>query len=278
MVMLTAQLDPRPLMNITRFAITMLGALALLPGTLLHAADTAAAKKIFASHQDSVIWVSAVAKISVSAEGRASADREQKVETLGTIIDPSGMVVTSLMGLDPAAAISGRELRARTGGSTLKVDASSTLKEVRLLMPDSTEVPAEVVMRDADLDLAFVRVKPGAKEAKDVTFKAVDLKASAKVEVSDDIVSLGRTDESFSRQPMITRGQITAITKKPREFLRASAVNAGCPTFAMDGKIIGIAASRAGRGRGPGGAQTVVIPAADVLEIAEQAKNAKPTE
>ena len=63
-------------------------------------AGVAAARKIFAEWQDTVVGVSAVAKISFLAEGSRDTpmnipDREQKMETLGTVIDPAGMVVAN---------------------------------------------------------------------------------------------------------------------------------------------------------------------------------------
>ena len=232
-------------------------------------------KKVFAERQDSVIWISAVAKISMQAEGSKEAvnipDREQKSETLGTLIDPSGLVVTALSTIDPTREYSGREIRTREG--TVKIEASAVLKEVRIVMPDGTEIPAEVVMRDADLDLAFIRIKSGAKEAKGVEFKAIDLKNAATVNVADDVVTISRMDEVLNRAPSAAHGQVTSVTKKPREFLRATGANLGCPTFAMDGRLVGIAISRSVRGKST---QTVLIPAADVLEIAQQARDAKP--
>src|SRR5438093_2856760 len=62
--------------------------------------EASAARKIFADKQECVVWLSAVAKISYSTDGaRDSAinipDREQRTESLGTIIDPSGLVVTA---------------------------------------------------------------------------------------------------------------------------------------------------------------------------------------
>ena len=232
-------------------------------------------KKVFAERQDSVIWISAVAKVSLQAEGSKEAvnipDREQKNEALGTLIDPSGLVVAALSTIDPTRDYNGREVRTREG--TVKIEASVVLKEVRIVMPDGTEIPAEVVMRDADLDLAFIRIKSGAKEAKGVAFKAVDLKNAATVSVADDVVTISRTDEVLNRTPSAAHGQVTSVTKKPREFLRATGANLGCPTFAMDGRLVGIAISRTVQGKS---SQTVLIPAADVLEIAQQARDAKP--
>lgn len=254
---------------------------ALSAGISLHSAHAAEdplitqSKKVFAEQQDSVIWISVVAKISLQAEGGKEAvnipDREQKNETLGTFIDASGLVVTALSSIDPSREYNGREVRTRDG--TIKIEANVVLKEVRVIMPDGTEIPADVVMRDVDLDLAFLRIKSGAKEAKGVTFKPVDLKNAASVNVSDDVITISRNDEVLNRVASVARGQITSVTKKPREFLRATGASLGCPTFTPDGKLVGLAVNRTLRGKS---SQTVIIPAADVLEIAEQARAAKP--
>lgn len=235
----------------------------------------AQARKVFADRQDSVVWISVVAKISMQAEGAKEAvnipDREQKAETLGTILDASGFIVTALSSIDPTRELSGREVRTRDG--TVKIEASATLKEVRITMPDGTEIPADVLMRDTDLDLAFLRVKAGSKESKGVEFKAVDLKSAAAVNVGDDVVSISRMDDVLNRVGSVSRGQVTSITKKPREFMRVTGSSLGCPTFSMDGRLVGIAVTRFVRGKS---SHVVVIPAADVLEIAEQARDAKP--
>lgn len=244
------------------------GRAADLPGT--------PARKIFAEKQEAVIWVSAVAKISFHAEGLQDGpanipDREQKMETLATLIDAGGMAVTALSNIDPSRDITGREIRTRSG--TISLEANAVLKEVKLILGDGTEIPAEVVMRDVDLDLAFIKPREGSKELKGVTFQALDLKDGGSANVTDDVVTLGRMDEVLNRAPSVTRGHVTSVTRKPREFLRASGITLGCPTFSADGKLVGIAVSRSVKGKGT---HTVLIPAGDVLEIAEQAKNAKP--
>jgi hypothetical protein len=244
------------------------GTAAELPGAL--------ARKIFIENQEAVIWVSAVAKVSFHAEGLKDGpanipDREQKMESLATLIDAGGMAVTALSNIDPSRDYSGRELR--TGSGTLRLEADTVLKEVKLILSDGTEIPSEVVMRDADLDLAFIKPREGSKELKGVKFQSLDLKDGASANVTDEVVTLGRMDEVLNRVPSVTRGHITAVTRKPREFLRASGAALGCPTFSADGKLVGIAVSRSIRGKGN---HTVLIPATDVLEIAEQAKNARP--
>jgi len=244
--------------------------------SLAQDALAAATKKIFNEHKDSVVWASAVAKINFTTDDAKglpfnAPEREQKFEALGTIIDTNGLVVAALSNLDPSKEISGREINTPSG--RIKIDAAITLKEVKIIMPDGTEIPADVIMKDADLDLAFLKPKPDAKEAKGVAFKAVDLKNSATGNIADEVVTVSRMDEVLNRQPGAQRGQIVGVTQKPRAFLRAVGMDHGCPTFSIEGKLVGITVNHHSKDKPPG---AVILPAADVLEIAEQAKNAKP--
>ena len=256
----------------------LLACLCLSPFARAQDPLSVAAKKIFTDQQDSVVWLSAVAKVSFSADGGKELpynlpDQENKVEALGSIIDPSGLVVAALSQVDPARNVTGRDFR--IGGNIVKLEAVATLKEFKVVMPDGTEIPAEIVMKDADLDLAFVRIKTTSKEAKGVVFHTIDLKNSAPGSVLDEVVTLSRMDEVLNRAPAVTRGQVSMVTKKPREFLCVSGGSQGCPTFLLDGKLLGITVIRSVRNKSPA---EVIIPAADVLEIAEQAKGGKPTQ
>lgn len=234
----------------------------------------AAAKRIYTEKQEAIVSISAVAKVSLTAEGAKDApsipDNERKMETIGTIIDPAGLVVTALSVLDPSKEISGREVR--YGGGTVRLEASTELKEVKVIMADGTEIPAEVVMKDADLDLCFIQIKTRSKEAKGLELKALNLKGSDyRAFVSDDVISLARQDEVLNRQASVTRGQVIAITRKPREFIKVSGATIGAPTFTPDGRVVGIAVNRFYRGKT---STLVLIPATDVLEIADQARQA----
>jgi S1-C subfamily serine protease len=231
-----------------------------------------AARKILAQHQDSVLWISAVCKISVSAEGESMPEREQKVLALGTVLGTNGLLVTSMSSIDPTREINGREVQTRDG-TRARLEASAVHKDVQIVMPDGTEVPAEVVLKDMDLDLAFIRAKASSKEFASAVFKPVDLKDNAKAIIAEETVSLGRMDEVFNRQPAVFCGQVNSIVTKPRQYLRVGSAGVGTPTFNTDGKLIGIGVLRRMQGKG---VVPAVMPATDILDIAEQAKNAKP--
>ena len=253
-----------------------MAAISLLAGGVMQAEDQSAAKKIFADKQEAVVWIAGVAKMSFSVPDSQSSpvnlpDEEVKVDALATIVQTNGLAVTVLSQLDPARAMNGRSLRTAKG--PLKVDAVSSLKEIKMIMADGTEIPADLVLKDIDLDLAVIRIKAASKEAKGVTFPAVDLKNNATAAILDPVVSITRMDEVFNRVANVYPGNVNMITKTPRVFLRANGATGGCPTFNLDGKVIGITAGRLVKGQQPSAA---IIPAADILDIVEQAANAKP--
>lgn len=259
--------------NVSAFASLAVG-LALSIASV-HAQDqAAAARKIYTDQQDSVIWVSAVCKISFTADTKdepvSIPEQERKQEALATVVTADGLVVSALSALDVSREISGREVPTRTG--RVKLDASVVFKEMFLVMPDGTEVPAEVVLKDVDLDLVFIRAKADSKEFKSVKFKPIDLANTAKPAISDDVVTLARMDEVLNRQPSVIRGQVTALVKVPREFIRVSTISLGGPAFTADGKLIGIGVNRISKGRN---SAPVILPASEVKDLAEQAKNAK---
>jgi len=232
------------------------------------------ARKIFAANRDSVLWISVVAKISYTSEGATDSpmnlpDSENKFEGYGTVVSTNGLLVTALSAIDPSRAISGREITTRSG--KVRLDASVIIKEVQIIMPDGVEVPAEVVMKDTDLDLAFIRAKADSKQFKLAKFVPIDLKDSAKAVMAEETITLMRGDEVLNRQPSIVRGQVTVLMTKPREFIRATSGAPGTPTFNTDGKFLGIGTVRFVQNRTP---TAVLLPAADVQEFAELAKTA----
>lgn len=229
------------------------------------------ARKLHDEKQESIVWVSAVLKISLAASGSTDEpinipDQERTVDLLGTVIDPSGLVVVSHSQLDPSRELSHREINTPNGRVSL--EATVILKEVRVTLADGTEIPAEQVMKDEHLDLSFIRIKMDSKEAEGVVIQAIDLNNQAAPGISEEVITLSRTGELLSRVPSVAIGQVTSVMVRPRKFYRVTGNVLGCPTFAVDGHVVGVGVRRTMKGKG---AATVLLPAGDVLEIAEQA-------
>jgi hypothetical protein len=265
--------------------------LALAATTAFATASTAelreTGKKLSDSHKDAVVWLSVLSKTSMGAEGEVPAqikaalagqDKEEKSEVTGTVIDTSGLIVTALGGLDKSSMVDGQSVNTPMG--EIKLKASSEIKEIKVITADGSEVPADLVMKDEDLGLAFVKIRSDSDEAKGVEFTAIDLADSAPGALLDECIALGRLDESLNREPSLLTSEISGMTVRPRMFYRVNTDAVGCPVFLANGKLLGISVLRQPKGGSAGSGQIqitpVILPAADVAKIAAQAKEAQP--
>jgi len=255
---------------------------AILLTSSLALADNAAdaGRKILSRNHDAVVTVKLIVSLSMSL-GARDQQSESKTEAVGTIIDPSGLTVISLSTIDPSAMMKAR-MRGQAG--ELKID--STVKDAKIVLADGTELPAEVVLRDKDLDIAYVL--PVEKPAKPLP--AIDLAKSAKPQVLDEVICLNRLGKVANRVASVSVERIDALVDRPRPFYvlgSGGSSGIGSPVFSTAGLPLGIIlirnapnegeanAASAFSGAGGMGVMPIVLPAADVLEDAKQALDAK---
>src|SRR5881296_2706666 len=146
-----------PQFHLTGFVVALVLAL-----TLPARADDEIAVKgreIFEKYQHATVTVQLVLKSKMSMTGFGGRSNESKQEATGTTIDPSGLTVLSLSATDPGSLLSSMMTGEGEGGTDLKFKMENELTDVKILTHDGAELPAEVVLRDKDLDLAFLRPK-----------------------------------------------------------------------------------------------------------------------
>ena len=111
---------------------------------------------------------------------------------------------------------------------------------MKILLTDGTEVPAEIVLRDKDLDLAFIRPKSKATSP----MAAVDFSKSAPAQMLDEVITLNRLNSAAGRAYAASVERISAVIQKPRTFYipdsTMTSTTLGSPAFALDGKIVGL--------------------------------------
>jgi len=239
-----------------------------------------AGRKILAKNQDAVVTVRLVVSYNVSYGGRDQ-QSESKTEAVGTVIDPGGLTVISLTTIDPSAMMKTRQ---RATPQELKVETE--VKDVKIVLADDTELPAEIVLRDKDLDLAYLR--PTEKPAKPLS--ALDLARSGQPQVLDEVVCLNRLGKIANRVVTVSLERVDALVTKPRPFYVLSpggSSGIGSPVFALTGAPLGIVLIRNGStggeanaaslfsGSGGAGYMPVIVPGADILDDAKQALEAK---
>ncbi len=250
----------------------LLSALCLLTAPLASAADGPLKDKALAlsnSNKDSVLFLSAVVEMEVTAGDSPSRKEEKKIEVLGTVIGADGLIVAPNSALDVAASVDGRTFNTPQG--PMKVSAKSTTKEVKILLPDGSEVPAKVAFKDPDLDLAFIR----PEKPEEVKLTPVNTAEKAPLGLLDDVILLGRLGKDLNREPVVFTSEIVSIITKPRTFGKIGTQTLGMPVFNKDGEFVGIGVNRfSAKGDTEQGAapSNVVLPADDLLEAAAQAK------
>lgn len=220
-----------------------------------------AGRALVKRHADVIVGVELVATVRMKQGDREAPPREQRVEVNGTVISPSGLTVTSLSAVDPQTMFEAM----RAGGNSRIELVSVDFKEVKLRLANGEEVPARFVLKDADLDLAFMAPE---SEVAGRQFPHVALEQAAEGVVLGTYFSVARAPKSLQRIPLVRVSEIIGVLEKPRRFYFVTDQYAGTPTFDADGKVLGISVQHFGNGRPTG---LAILPAADIAEMAKQA-------
>jgi S1-C subfamily serine protease len=271
-----------PTLRVFRYHLVAAGTLLALAAAsvpVLAQDDRAAGREIVKKWQNAIVTVRVVLKMRVSVGGREMQSMDESVETVGTVIDPSGLTVLSLGALNPGAMMN--KMIGGGGSSQERMEFGSEPSDVKLRLSDGKELPARIVLRDEDLDLAFLR--PTTKPEKPLV--AINLADEGKPALLDPVVVLTRLGRVGGWAPAASLQTIGAIIEKPRTFYvieTGSAGGMGTPAFTPTGKVVGLLTMRSIQSGRSGmfsmmsgseglGLLPVILPAADVRDIAQQA-------
>ncbi|MEK7485041.1 MAG: trypsin-like peptidase domain-containing protein [Planctomycetota bacterium] len=225
------------------------------------------ARNILKANEKAVVRVSVVIKQSMSFGGQPARNRESKKEIIGTLIDPSGLTLVSLSRIDPGASLAGSE----SHGIEIKTELSS----IKILLSDGKEVAAKVVLRDKDLDIAFVVPEQKLLE-NSFPFISLENKTKNPIEIMDEGIILTRAEKTAKRVSMVDVLRINAIVSKPRTFYLSQNIGSvGSPVFAKDGSLIGVTLIRINSSEGAledVDAVYIILPVDEMNEVVKQAK------
>lgn len=242
--------------------------------------NRAAARDVVQKWQEAVINVRVVLRMRMSMGGREMQASDDPVDAVGTVIDPSGLTVMSLGALNPGALMSKIMSSSSGNNDQPAVEITTEPTDVKMRLPDGRELPARIVLRDQDLDLAFLR--PTRKPEKPLV--ALDLNHAAAPSLLDELLVITRLGRVGGWTAGAALYDVSAIIERPRTFyvLDGAASDMGTPAFTTTGKVVGLLTLRQiepGRasmasvmsGSDGLGMLAVILPAAAVLEIAKQA-------
>lgn len=236
-------------------------ALSVLPTIAAHAADSPSdaqtGRDILAKNKDALVFVTAVAKMTYSGESH-----DQTVESTGMVIDPSGLTICSLASIDPSSEMPEEK----------DMNMKASLSDVKIVRADNKEYPAKLVLKDPDLDLAFIL--PEKQQAdKPTSFTAVLVGKTPAVKLLDTVITIDRLGKEFGREPMVFTSRISAIITKPRTFYLTSdqGSSMSSPAFLTTGELLGFRLTKAVGAGEEADRVPVLIPADDIRQSAQQA-------
>ncbi len=199
-------------------------------------------------------------------------DSEQENEITAIMIDAGGLVLCSNTAL--------------AGPRFLQRFSRATPTHIKVLVGDDTEgLDGELVTRDSELDLAWVRIK----EPGDRKFTHLDLSQASKPQIGQRLLGLRRMGKYFGRAVVVSEGRLGGRAAKPRNLyvpVGGLDVSVGLPVFTVDGEVLGVVVVQmpehgeleanprsfmdAGRDMFGG----LILPAGDVLEATRRAMEA----
>jgi S1-C subfamily serine protease len=228
--------------------------------------ERAAARDVVKKRGDAVVMVLATLKIRASVGGTEQTI-DQQAQANGTVLDASGLAVMSLSTLQPDD-IMARNLSTRVQPGT-RVEVTSEPSGIRMHLADGREVPARLVLRDQDLDLAFIR--PVDPPSAPMTW--IDAPAT-RPSLMDLLFVIQRTSETTGWSTAAAFGNVQLVIDKPRTYYQVAmptigGSGLGAPIFDSAGRFVGVIVMR-----NPGSrtaAAAGVLPADDIREVAKQA-------
>jgi Do/DeqQ family serine protease len=180
----------------------------------------------------------------------APAPRERMASSLGsgTIVDPSGIIVTNHHVIKDAT-------------------------DVKVALADKREFEADIVLKDEKTDLAILRIRDKG------TYPFAEIGDSDALEVGDVVLALGNP---FGVGQTVTQGIVSGLARTQvgvtdyRFFIQTDAAinpgNSGGALVDLEGRLVGVPSSIYSRSGGSVGIG-FAIPANMVKFIVEQAKN-----
>lgn len=160
-------------------------------------------------------------------------DDETQSECYGLLVDHSGIVVC------PNSRLGGKSQAISQMMAAMQQDISIEVRDIKVVIGnDGDEVPAELISRDGELDLAWLKLStpPPADAA------VADLKDLTTPKLGQRLFALARAGRFLGRPALLVSTQLGGFVKTPRRLLLCTLRfnEPGVPVFDAQGHFVGM--------------------------------------
>ena len=237
-----------------RSPLVVAGACVAALALLLTARAGGAEEVSYAAHlkakSPAVVSLRCNLKVRIAFNGR-NIEMDRRVETCGTVVDPSGLVLVSNLNLGGDSGGVIRRLLSRAPGASFSADPVDL--KVTVEGGEEKELDAVLVARDSVLGLAFVQVL----DLKDRRLASVDLSVGAKapapspevrVRPGQTLFGVTRHSRAWDQAPLLAFLYPSRRVEKPRPMwgLSGEFNEMGMPIFDSSGAPVGVLVAQGG--------------------------------
>jgi hypothetical protein len=159
--------------------------------------------------------------------GRCAEDHEDEIAEIGTILDPTGLIVMA--------------------GDGYSADNRYLEQRLRCLLADGRQVPVQILLHDDDLLLTVLAPAAGLEGDPKPDFHALTARPETRAEILDNVLVLGRLGSENRYSLSAAIGHVVARVTQPRVFYQLYAAPPalsyfGLPVLTADGALLGITA------------------------------------
>lgn len=249
--------------------LAAVGLLAPLSATGPSFADDVAAKgrDLVARQAAAIVRVTATVKQDKAAFGiQFGTGGERTANAIGTVVDPSGIVVLAMGELKPQVG----DVMIMVDGERKKFEQKSEISKPVIHLADGTEVPARIALEDPETGLACVV----PEKPLDKPLACVPFQDGPQPRQLDHVMLISRLGEKSGHEPSVQVTRIAAVVSKPRRSYNVGEMFSGGAWFDLDGRFIGVTTPVIWRPEAGdfSSVSYVITPAADIADLAAQVR------
>jgi S1-C subfamily serine protease len=179
---------------------------------------------------------------------------EQRREALGVVIDPSGLTVVPVSLIDPKPEMEATQQpvgMTDAEGKPFRVDWDVEILGATIILEDGAQAPADVVLEDEEMDLAFLKPREAGR-----TFSAIELKPRGSLpQLAERVFVLGRLSRLANRTVAFAEGYIRGVVGGAHPFAVCSQDISiypgyiGCVVYAANGAPLGLLVNKISKER-----------------------------